>query len=79
MSNIYRVEGGVEVISVEAGKVEGGVEGAVLSAVVSIVVGTVGATVVGQVVDKVVPGIWIKMLHINCWYTNLFIFQFLLQ
>ena len=58
MSDIYRVEGGVEVISVEAGKVEGGVDGAVLSALVS--------TVVGTVVGKVVPGIWIKLLGINC-------------
>ena len=72
MSDIYRVEGGVEVISVEAGKVEGGVNGAVLSALVSTVVGTVGAFVVGQVVGKVVPGIWIKLLGINCYYTTLF-------
>ena len=77
MSDIYRVEGGVEVISVEAGKVEGGVEGAVLNAVVNTVVGTVGATVVGQVVGKVVPGIWIKMLRINCQYATLFFFSIL--
>ena len=66
MSNIYRVEGGVEVISVEGGMVEGGVEGAVLNVVVSTVFGTVDGTIVGQVVGKVFPGIWNKMLLINC-------------
>ena len=61
-------------ISVEAGKVESGVEGAVLSALVSTVVGTVGATVVGKVVGKVVPGICIKMVRINYYYsTQLFL------